>query len=81
MACSHGKVKHVRIYHKMLHLCVVSVHLGIMYFLNKMRTFLLIIAVIYLFEQLFFDRFDSFEFTVYIIMLLSVTKRQSMYFS
>ncbi len=38
-------------------------------------------AVIYLFEQLFFDRFDSFEFTVYIIMLLSVTKRQGMYFS
>ncbi len=25
---------------KMLHLCVASVHLGIMYFLNEMGTFL-----------------------------------------
>ena len=40
MACSQGKLKHVRQYHKMLHLCVASVHLGIMYFLNEMGTFL-----------------------------------------
>ncbi len=65
----------------MLHLCVASVHLGIMYFLNKNAYIFIDNAVIYLFEQLFFDRFDYFEFTVCIIMLLSVTKRQGMYFS
>ena len=48
---------------------------GIIYFRNIMRVFFIDNAVICLFEQLFLDRFDSFEFTVYIITLLSQKAR------